>query len=471
MRVRDVLLLALVFAAVLAWTLPRPAIGHHGEAREGLVVQDLVRGGSWVLPRRLGEVPSKPPFFHWLAAGAAHAVGLSDAVLRLPSGVAAFATAAAVLALGAELGGPTVGWLAVGALLGMSTFWQNASIARVDMVFTAALTASLAGFFFWHRRGGRLARAVCWLGGALAVLAKGPVGAALAGGVIVVFLASRRELPRLRALWSWPLAVTSAVLALGWYALAWREGGSAFVGRQLVYENVDRFLGRHEFGEHRRKHHYLRLLGAFATHLLPWNLALVDAARRRWRGARADDGERFLHVWWIVVLAVFTLSAGKRNVYLLPLYPAIALLAGRALARLADLAPPVRVPDAVARLAPGRPTLALAIATVLVVDGIVIVATQIAREVKEARGSIAVFADEVGTIVPPAEPIAARRDVAPTDVLVLAYRLGRPVRRIRGCTANGWLVVPGEGTDGTAPAAVGRRRRGGALALVRCASG
>jgi len=471
MRARDVVYLALAFAVVLAWTLARPAVGHHGEAREGLVVRDIVEEGRWVLPRRLGEVPSKPPFFHWLAAAGAHAFGLSDVVLRLPSGVAAFVMATTTLALGVEVAGPVAGWLAVGALCGMSPFWESASVARVDMVFSAAVTAALAGFFVWFRRGGRLARAACWLGAAAAVLAKGPVGAALVGGVVVVFLGSRRELARLRALWSWPLAATAALVAFGWYALAWLQGGSDFVGRQLVYENLDRFLGRHEFGEHRRKHDQLRLVVAFAAQLLPWNLALVDAARRWRRGERDDDAGRFLHVWWIVVLGLFSLSAGKRNVYILPLYPAVALLAGRALARAVAARPALRVPAAVARLAPGRPALALAAASVLAWDAAVVVATQVARELKETRGSLAPFADRVHAAVPPTAPLVVRRNVAVTDVLVLAYRLGRPIERARTCTAPGWLVLKAGAADGAAPVVRSRRKRGDPLALVRCPPG
>jgi 4-amino-4-deoxy-L-arabinose transferase-like glycosyltransferase len=471
MRARDVVCLALVFAVVLAWTLPRPPIGHHGEAREGLVVQDIVQEGRWVLPRRLGEVPSKPPFFHWLAAGGALVLGPSDAVLRLPSGLGAFAMAAATLALGAEIGGPVVGWLAVGALFGIPPFWESAWEARVDMVFSAAVTVAFAGFLVSYRRGGGLARAACWLGAAAAVLAKGPAGAVLVGAVIVVFLVSRREPSRLRALWSWPLAATAAVLALGWYVLAWREGGGDFVGRQLVYENLDRFVGRHEFGEHRRKHDQIRLLIAFATNLLPWNLAVVNAARRWWRGEREDDGGRFLHVWWIVVLALFSLSAGKRNVYLLPLYPAVALLAGRAIARAVAARPDLRVPAAVRRLAPGRPTLALAVAVLLVSDVAVVVATQVSRELKDRRGSLASFADRVRATVPPGEPLVVRGNVAVTDVLVLAYRVGRPVTRARTCTAPGWLVLRADAVDGRTPHALGHRRNGDVLALVRCGPG
>ena len=89
-RVTDLVLLTLLVALALAWPLAAPPIGTHGEAREGLVVQDVVARGHWVLPHRNGEVPSKPPLFHWIAAATAALVGLSDAVVRFPSALAAW---------------------------------------------------------------------------------------------------------------------------------------------------------------------------------------------------------------------------------------------------------------------------------------------------------------------------------------------------------------------------------------------
>src|SRR3954470_13097770 len=61
-----------------------------GEPREGLVVRRMVEQGDWVLPKRSSEsggtFASKPPFFHWLAAFSARALGgPSEVAIRLPS--------------------------------------------------------------------------------------------------------------------------------------------------------------------------------------------------------------------------------------------------------------------------------------------------------------------------------------------------------------------------------------------------
>jgi hypothetical protein len=81
----DRFLLALIFALFVVWTYLLPPIWNHGEAREGLVVQDIVRDHEWVLQFSEGA-PSKPPLFS-LDGAAALVFGLSDITVRLPSAV------------------------------------------------------------------------------------------------------------------------------------------------------------------------------------------------------------------------------------------------------------------------------------------------------------------------------------------------------------------------------------------------
>ncbi len=176
---REGLFFLAIFGALIVRLALAPPIWHHGEAREGLVVQGIVHTHQWILPTRNGEMPSKPPFFHWLAALPAFVFGPIDWVVRLPSAIAAAIMAAVTFFMGREMGGRRVGWLAAGALLGMQEFWVSGTQARVDMVFATCLSVALAGFFFWYCNGHRAARATCYIASACAVLAKGPVGLVL----------------------------------------------------------------------------------------------------------------------------------------------------------------------------------------------------------------------------------------------------------------------------------------------------
>src|SRR5262249_49714359 len=136
---------------------------------------------------------------------------------------------------------------------------------------------------------------------------------------------------------------------------------------------------------------------------------------------------RFLHVWWIVVLVVFTVSLAKRPVYLLPLAPALALLAARWLARGLD--------------AGARPRLVVA---ALVVAGLGATATRRMAWLYHARrASLAPFAAEVAARVPAGATLTASRQLEPPDLFVLAYRLDRALERVRAeCGTDSYLLVP-----------------------------
>ena len=155
---REKLLFAVIFAGLLLRIVFAPPIWNRGEAREGLVAQGIVHNHQWILPLRNGELPSKPPLFHWIAASASLLVGESDFSTRLPSAIGAGVMVVVTFLLGRAMAGKRTGWLAVGALLGTYDFWHSAGQARVDMIFSAFVTAAIAGFYFWYRDGNPSAR-------------------------------------------------------------------------------------------------------------------------------------------------------------------------------------------------------------------------------------------------------------------------------------------------------------------------
>jgi 4-amino-4-deoxy-L-arabinose transferase-like glycosyltransferase len=423
---RDVALLALLLAVLVAWPLATPPIHERGEAREALVVRDVVERGEWVLPHRLGVIASKPPLFHWIAAAASGVAGVSDVTVRLPSAVAAWAMAAATYLLGRLLGGRLLGWLAVGVLLAMFDFWRSALEARVDMLFAAAVTVSLAAFWTWRERGTPGARTLCWLAAALATLTKGPAGLALPSLVIAGTLLATHDGRRARALWSWPLAAATVGIIGAWYAAAASIGGREFVAVHLMRENLDRVVGRGEFAERGTR---ARLVYAMAVRLAPWSLVVPLAAVRWWQGRRETDDGRFLHVWWIVVLAVFTLSVGQRPVYLLPLYPAIALLAARGLAPWCAAQP------------------ARALAALVALDVSVLGAVQLARTIESYDDDLPKLVEAIEERLPVDVALRATPGVSEDALLILAWRLGREVQRAPfACDAYYLRPVPSRGS-------------------------
>jgi 4-amino-4-deoxy-L-arabinose transferase-like glycosyltransferase len=116
--------------------------------------------------------------------------------------------------------------------------------------------------------------------------------------------------------------VLTVVLATGWYAVAITLGGEGFFDRQIMVENLNRFVGGS--GHSRPVYHYIPYL---FSQSLPWSLFLPFVLWDVFKtGLRSGNGALFLKLWFVVMFAFFSISVGKRPVYLLPLYPALALL-------------------------------------------------------------------------------------------------------------------------------------------------
>src|SRR5216117_2973334 len=103
---------ALVALAVVLAALPIGSdVYEGGEAREGLVVREMLDTGDWILPLWNGSVvPSKPPLFHWLVASSARLTGgqVTVRTLRAPSVVLAGVVVVVVFLAGLAWGGAEV---------------------------------------------------------------------------------------------------------------------------------------------------------------------------------------------------------------------------------------------------------------------------------------------------------------------------------------------------------------------------
>jgi 4-amino-4-deoxy-L-arabinose transferase-like glycosyltransferase len=331
MTERSSFVVHLLLLAALCGVLYFPYLGRSpffdkGEPREGVAVQDIVQRGEWLFPlKRATAIPSKPPLFHWSAALTAQITGtLDEATIRFPSTLYATLGVVAVYLLGRKMYGGEVG-LTAGAILATTLIYQNQALsARVDMTLCLFVTLSLIVFYALYR--GFLIHPA-WHFALYAIvgigtLAKGPLGILLPALVIAVFLAVKKRWHLIAKFAFHPGVIITLVLAVGWYGLAITRGGEGFVNRQLLQENLERFFGGS--GHDGPFYYYISYLFALG---LPWSLflpfVLWDSFKSR---VFSDDNELFLWVWFLAMFIFFSVSAGKRSVYLLPIYPALSLL-------------------------------------------------------------------------------------------------------------------------------------------------
>ena len=323
------LLMMLCFLLYL-WGLGDVPFYTKGEPREATVVWEIYATGEWILPLRNGHIiPSKPPLFHWLGTLASYACGgVSEFTIRFPSALLATVGVLLTYSTGVALWGVEAGAVAA-VVLATSFEWSRAATtARVDMTLTVCMVSAFLFFLFLYRRGTVGWRdAFCFyvlLG--FATLAKGPVGAVLPGLAIVIFLAVRKHLVFLRQLHVIAGGLIVLLIAGSWYALALWQGGYDFFTKQIMKENVLRFFT----SDAGHEHPFYYFLPNLFLGMAPWSfffpplIVFLYRRRRVW----AEKQYLYLVVWIATTFLFYSVAKSKRSVYILPLYPAVALLLG-----------------------------------------------------------------------------------------------------------------------------------------------
>lgn len=322
------LLLILCFF-LFFWELGNIPFYERGEPREGLVVWEMYKTGNWVLPKINGDyIPFKPPFFHWIGVVISTVIGdVNELTIRLPSALFATLGVLLVYSTGTRHWNEKTGRFAAIVLATTPGWWRAATMAQVDMTLAFFMTAALLLFYFMYREGRYSqgnAMAVALLL-ACATLAKGPLGLLVPLLIIFVFLCLRRDFAFLKKAHPISGAVLFLLVAGSWYALAMRQGGSAFFIRQIIEESLGTAAG--DYGRHQPLYYYV---SNFFLNQAPWSVFVPPLAFFLYRRRREliDDPLLFPLVWWVSVFLFFSLASGKRAVYILPLYPAFALLLG-----------------------------------------------------------------------------------------------------------------------------------------------
>lgn len=334
------LLLCTRLDATGLWAPDEPRYGHVAET-----LRSMEFGPPGLLLLHLNGEPytQKPPLYYWLAAAAGAPFGrVGEAAARLPSALAGLALIGVTLALGTRLVGGAAAALGAALLLTTFEFAHNARRAQLDVLLALFETLALAAFWRVDRGIGGRRLAQLGLHGSLglAVLTKGPVGLLVPLLVIATFLAWEgrlRDLPRALPWWGFALSIGPG---LAWIAAAVALAPQGFFGAAVVENLFGRFFSG---TSHARPFYYYAW--QFPAETLPWILlapAVVWAARAQVFRAGADAEERrawrFLLAWVGATLLFFSLSSGKRGLYLLPLLPATSLLLADALGRWVEAA-------------------------------------------------------------------------------------------------------------------------------------
>lgn len=311
-----------------------------GEAREALMVQDIVVNGAWVLPRGYDlTISTKPPLFHWVAAAFSMPFGSSEFSIRLSSAFFYFASLVCFLFILRRELNSAGRWIFV-VILAFSFEWLRAGLsARVDMAHAATLSLGIVTGYYALRKGKFSYWAATSIFIGLAVLGKGPVALVLSGGILGVFAlyASPKRISSIAKL-SVALGI-SLLIGGSWYVAGYLEAPTEF-WEFFEYESVARFTSTMEDSPHYHSIPYFLLmffLGALP--FSPFLLWLVFKNSPKSKSSivfwlKEENPLFLLSILSIVVIVIFyCIPSSKRGVYLLAAYPFIALAASLTLQR------------------------------------------------------------------------------------------------------------------------------------------
>jgi 4-amino-4-deoxy-L-arabinose transferase-like glycosyltransferase len=327
--------LALLGAGLAALLLPYLGLGPL--ARAEIYFLDAARGmvesGDWLVPRYEGRpFFDKPILSYWLMAAAMDALGTTPAAARLVPVLASLGLVFATAWLGTLLFDRRTALAAALVLATTLGFLSFARVAMSDMplALLSTLAVALAVLAYQTRVPGLVVPLLGAVAG-LGFATKGPIAVLIPGIAILLLLFKKRGRPVPGGVLGIAIgALAFAVLGFGWFGLVYQRLGAEPLAYFFLRENLQRFAAEtYDIG--RPIWFYVP---AYLAEGLPWSPFLPIALARLLRSAdpRTRTGARFLSLWPLVVLVLLSLSRGKLDYYLLPLYPAVSLLLGRYLA-------------------------------------------------------------------------------------------------------------------------------------------
>jgi len=300
-------------------TISRP-VHNTMEAMRIACAQSFAAGDGWLIPNLWGTpYITKPPLFPWLIAGfSTLAGGVDEVSARL---TVTFISSAALVALWALIRpwlGSATAWLACVILATSYDFTHWVGYAQIDLLLMVTVALALWSFYLGHQRPStrRIAFAITHLLGSVAFLLKGPVALPILLAVLLPFLALQRRPGETSQFFRSPGALFW-LLPIGWYGAVFLLSPSS-QSSGLAVEFTQRITGRlgHE--------PLLWYLNSLAAHFYPWGLLLPITAVAAWQ--RNRDSARFATLWGVAIFVLFSLAAQKMHRYLLPIYPALAVL-------------------------------------------------------------------------------------------------------------------------------------------------
>jgi len=319
----------------LAYTWAAPFRDLYGmEIRNALAAREMLENGLTIIPKVFGEYyPDYLPLYFWLETVFSLPAGaVSTLSAIMPSALSAVGLLALTFCLGRRIT-PRAGWLSALILATIPSFWCYAGGATIDMLLAFCVTGGILCFYFGDEEDNPKIKRIYFLGGCVALagafMVKGPIGIVLPAISWGGYLLLNKRLSDFIKFSLWIMLVGVFCIGLE-FLFAYLAGG-----RQLVSEMIKmQVTGRLRQANKPFYYYFFCILGICNLWLFLILASRLVSGRLKekklsfFKPLAADSVTRLAVTWVLGILTVFSLAATKHSRYLLPLYPAAAILLG-----------------------------------------------------------------------------------------------------------------------------------------------
>jgi 4-amino-4-deoxy-L-arabinose transferase-like glycosyltransferase len=324
-----VLVILVIGTLIFLFNLGGRDLWEPDETRYAVIAREMKDTGNWILLHLNREIyAEKPPLFFWMVHLSTFLLGEnSELTNRLPSALAGLITLLVTFLFGEKLFNARVGFLSASVLATCFLFPQLSRWMMLDSLMTLFFLLSLYYFYLGVEKeeGRQKYYLLAGLFIGLGVLTKGPL-AYLSLPIFFIFTFFQKKLKRFwhrDLLWGLLLSV---IIALLWWIPACAIGGKDYIHWLLFKQAVGTYM---EGGKHFHPEPFYFYFIRFPIEFFPWIVFLPTAFIF---GLRREFVKRkeflFLSLWFFFIFLFFTLSIGKKDNYLFPLYPAAAMIIG-----------------------------------------------------------------------------------------------------------------------------------------------
>jgi 4-amino-4-deoxy-L-arabinose transferase-like glycosyltransferase len=328
----DILGLSILLGLFYALWIGSHALFTPDEGRYSEVAREMVVSGDYITPRLNGVAfLDKPVLYYWLQASAIQLFGLKEWALRFWPALIGVLSTIVLYGTGRLLFNRRTGLIAALLLATSPLYYGGAHYADLDLEVAALIADSLLCFIA-AMQPGLSANLKKWLlisayiFAGTAGLTKGLIGIAFPAMIIgswILILQRWRVLLNMRLLTG---MIIFLVITLPWYVLV-QKANPEFLHFFFVTQQVSRFLTTQAFNSKAPDWFYVPVVMAG---FFPWTLflfqALAEKIRLVWNNRQQHAAECFLLLWFFIVFIFFSFPRSKTIGYILPLFPAMALL-------------------------------------------------------------------------------------------------------------------------------------------------